>query len=222
MGGLTATSSLIHVYSCTESLSLSHFLSSCLPLLSACHLASSSLLLSLSLVSPSFGPSLVFLSLPVLCLSHANTPCAPADVVRNAKPLKGSHGGGRKPGAGKSHGRSPGSGSTKDTFATTATYSLLPTVSTIYSIFPVSYMRSDIQKKLNCGSDHILECPVRLEYWQSGSAQNCSHRGFLKTSVSEVVEVTYGPDCWFAFKSGSMSEDLSPFQSCLFYFTMGF
>lgn len=77
-------------------------------------------------------------------------------------------------------------------------------------------------KKLNCGSDHILECPVRLEYWQSGSAQNCSHRGFLKTSVSEVVEVTYGPDCWFPFKSGSMSEDLSPFQSCLFYFTMGF
>lgn len=54
--------------------------------------------------------TLVFLSLPVLCLSHTNTP---ADVVGNAKPLKGSHKGGREPGAGKSHDRSPGSGNTK-------------------------------------------------------------------------------------------------------------
>lgn len=76
-------------------------------------------------------------------------------------------------------------------------------------------------KELNCGSDHILECPVRLEYWQSGSAQNCSHQGFLKALVSEVVEVTYGPDCWFAFKSGSMSEDLSPFQKLFILFYNG-
>lgn len=54
--------------------------------------------------------TLVFLSLPVLCLSHTNTS---ADVVGNAKPLKGSHEGGREPGAGKSHDRSPGPGSSE-------------------------------------------------------------------------------------------------------------
>lgn len=39
--------------------------------------------------------------------------------------------------------------------------------------------------------------------------------------VSEVVEVTYRPDCWFAFKSGSMSEDLSPFQKLFILFYNG-
>jgi len=53
---------------------------------------------------------------------------------------------------------------------------------------------------------------VRLEYWQSVSAQNWSHQGSLKTLVPEVVEVTYGFDCCFVFKSGRMSEDLSPLQ----------
>lgn len=148
-GGSCCPSSLIHVYSCTESLSSSHLLSPCLPLLLACHLASSSSLLSLSVVTPSSGPSLVFLSLPVLCLSHTNTPCAPADVVGNAKPLKRSHGGGIKPGAGKSDDRSPGSSSTKDTFVTTTKFSLLPGVSTVYSLFSIptqdqTFKRADL------------------------------------------------------------------------------
>lgn len=43
------------------------------------------------------------------------------------------------------------------------------------------------------------------------SARSCSHQGFPKTSLSEVVEVTYWPDCLFVFKSVSISEDLSPF-----------
>lgn len=55
-------------------------------------------------------------------------------------------GGGEKPGAGKSHDRSPGSGITKDTFVTSTKYSLLPTVSTTYRLFLVSYIRSDIRK----------------------------------------------------------------------------
>lgn len=160
VGGLTTTSSLIRVYPCSESLSLSHLGSPFLPLLPACHLASSSPLLSLSVVSPSFGPSLVFLSLPVLCLSHTNTPCAPTDVVGIAEPQKGSHGDGRNPGASKSYNRSPGSGSTKDTFVTTPKYSLLPAVSTTYSLFPVSFMRLE---GLKSGSDHMSESPVRLE-----------------------------------------------------------
>lgn len=61
-----ATSSLIHVYSCTESLFLSHLLSPCFPLLLAHHLASSTPPCYLSVVSPSFGPLFSY-----HCLSYA-------------------------------------------------------------------------------------------------------------------------------------------------------
>lgn len=56
---------------------------------------------------------------------------------------------------------------------------------------------------------------MRLESWQSGSAQNCSHQGFLKTLVV-TLEVTNGPDSWFAFKHVSMSGDLSLSEAVYF------
>lgn len=36
-----------------------------------------------------------------------------------------------------------------------------------------------------------------------------------------MAEVTCRPDCWFTFKSGSMSEDPSPFQKLFILFYNG-
>lgn len=60
------------------------------------------------------------------CLSHTNTPCAPAAVVGSAEPLMESHRGGQEPRAGKSHSRNLGCASSRDTFVTTAKHSSLP------------------------------------------------------------------------------------------------
>lgn len=73
---------------------------------------------------------------------------------------------------------------------------VFPPTNGLHHLQPLPCFLRDIRhsKEMNCGSDHSLECPVRLDYWQSGSAQSCPHQDFLKTLVSEVVEVTHGPD----------------------------
>lgn len=211
LGCLTATSSLIHVYSCTESRFLSDLLSPSRPLLLPCHLASSSPLLSPCCLTLIW--TLVFLSLPVPCLSHTNTS---ADVVGNAKPVKGSHEGGREPGAGKSHDRSPRSGSTKTHL------SQLQSVPSCQQSPPptaFSHFLWEIRhsKEPNCGSD-TLEFPVRVAEWLSTNL-------FPSWFTEDLgVRGAWGHlHTWllFRFKSGSMSEDLS-LRCCSFYFTMGF
>lgn len=157
--------------------------------------------------------TLVFLSLPVPCLSHANTP---ADVVGNAKPLKGSHEGGRDPGAGKSHGQKSRLRQHQGPFVTTAKCSPLTAVSTTYSLFPILCERSDIQK-----SQIVLQTTFWSFQWEwhSGSAQNCSHHEELG------VRGAWGHlHTWLLFrlKSGGMSEDLSHFQMLFILFYNGF
>lgn len=60
----------------------------------------------------------------------------------------------------------------QDTFVTTAKFSLLPAVSTTYSLFPIFCVRSGIQKS-QIVAQTTFWC-VQWD-WQSGSAQICSH-----------------------------------------------
>lgn len=107
----------------------------------------------------------------------------------------------------------------QDTFVTTAKCSLLPAVSTTYSLLPIFYVRSDIQK-----SQIVVQTTFwSFQWeWQSGSAQICSYHGFLKTLVSEVLEVTYTPDYCSNLKVGVCLKICLTFRCCLFYFIMGF
>lgn len=172
---------------------------------------------------------LVFLSLPVPFLSHTNTPCAPAAVVRNAKPPKGNHRGGRKPGMGKSQSRSPGSGSTKGTFVTTAKYSIPPAVPTTCSLLPTALphflCEAGCSKELNYGSDHILECPVswvRLKPWWSTQQEAVPTRTFQRPwcqrwlrSLTDLIA------CSHAEVEARLKICLR-FRTSLCYFTIGF
>lgn len=172
---------------------------------------------------------LVFLSPPIPCLSHTNTPCAPAAVVGNAEPLKGSHRGGRKPGTDKSHSRSPGSGSTKDTFVTTAEYSIPALVPTTCSLLPTALphflCEARCSKELNYGSDHVLECQVlwvRLEVWWRTQQKSVPTRAFQRPWCQRWLRShTDLVACWHAEVEACLKICL-PVRSILCYFTMGF
>lgn len=202
---LTATSSLIHVYSCTESLSLSHLLSLCLPLLLACHLASSRLL-SLSVVSPCFLiTACPTQTLPVLqqLWWEMQSPCR--EVTRVGESLEWAKATTevQAQAAPKTHASQLPSIASHQGFPLPTAFYLQP--------FPISFMRSGVQK-----SWFRPHFGVRSDLGETGdlvehSERSCSHQGFPKTLLSEVVEVTYWPDCLFVFKSVSISEDLSPF-----------
>lgn len=219
--GLNTTSSLIHAYSCTESLSLSHLLSLCLFLLLDCHLASSSPLLSLSVFLLCF--LITTYPMPV---SHLTLPVLQQLWWEMQSPWRKSQ---RWEKAWKSHSRSPGSGSTKDTFVTTAEYSISLRVPTTCSLLPTALphflCEARCSKELNYGSDHVLGCPVswvRLEVWWSTQREAVPTRAFQRPWCQRWLRShTDLIACWHAEVETCLKICLRV-RSSLCYFTMGF
>lgn len=76
---------------------------------------------------------------------------------------------------------------------------VFPPASSLHHLQPIPHFLWEIRhlKEPNCGSD-TLEFPVRVPEWLNTN----SHNGFLKTLVSEVLEVTYTPDYCSDLKVG--------------------
>lgn len=101
----------------------------------------------------------------------------------------------------------------QDTFVTTAKCQ--------QSLPPIPHFLREIRhpKEPNCGSDHILECPVRLaellstNLFPSGFSEDLDVRGAWGHLHTCLL---------FTFKSGSVSEDLSHFQMLFILIYNGF